>query len=236
MKYIQEQNNKKTRFFLYKSHSGLEQLSICGVRSRIVKRGKHNCIDKYGNPVSHEVLSFGSIKAAIRYVKTHFDVINGEGRYLQPVKSIAIQEKRNGRISGKPMIVWFSEELAYEAKFRKLRHTEIFKKRIKDKFYHKYAEGCFVRKPTLDLLKALDEMGRWFERPWEPNNWDDCTLIASVNGGYWLTRDNPNVFNDTLIDCGDNHKKFLKRARLLNTSDYRLKKSMKEYSNYLSKK
>ena len=226
MKHVQEENNKKRRFFLYKSHSGLESLSICGVRFRKVKRGKHNCVDKYGNPVSYEVLSFGSIKAAIRYVKTHFDIINGEGRYLLPVRSIAIQEENHGRAVGKAKIVWFSEELAYDAKYRKLRCTEMYKKRIKAKLYHKYAEGCFVRKPTLDLLKALDDMGRWFERPWQPKNLEECTLIASVNGGYWLTEYKVEE-EELLLDCGDNHKKFLKRAKLLNTSEYRFKKRMK---------
>ena len=234
MKHVQEENNKKRRFFLYKSHSGLEALSICGIRLRRVKRGKHNCVDKYGNPVSYEVLSFGSIKAAIRYVKTHFDTINGEGRYLLPVRCIAIQEENHGRAVGKAKIVWFSEELAYDSKYRKLCHTEMYKKRIKDKFYHKYAEGCFVRKPTLDLLKALDDMGRWFERPWVPKNLEESTLIASVNGGYWLT-DCIVESNEYLLDCEDNHKKFLKRARLLNTVEYRLKKSMKKYREQSSK-
>lgn len=229
MKYIQNHNDKKTKFFLYKSHSGLEDLSICGVRFRSVKRGKHNCVDKDGNPISCEYLSFGSIKAAIRYIKTHFDTINGEGRYLNPVRSIAIEEKRKGRIAGRLKLVWFSDELAYDAKYRKLRHSEMYKKRIKTKFQHKYAEGCFVRKPTQELMKALDDMGRWFERPWQPKKLEDCTLIASVNGGYWLTGYNVED-KDMLFDCGENHKMFLKRARALNTPEYRLKERLKAYS------
>ena len=235
MKFIQRENCKKTRFFLYKSHSGIEDFSICGVRNRIVEKGKHNCIDKDGNPISHECLSFGSLKAVIRYIRKNIDTINGEGRYLSPVTSIVVCKETEYNRIGRPMVIWFSDKVAYDAKFKKLRHSVMYKKRLRMPYHHKYAEGCFVRNPTQELIKALDDMGRWFERPWVPKNLEDCTLIASVNGGYWLTAYNVEA-NENLFDCEDNHKKFLKRARLLNTVEYRLKKSMKAYSEYKQKK
>ena len=235
MKYVQTENYKKPRFFLYKSHSGIEDFSSCGVRNRIVKKGKHNCVDHNGNPVSYEFLSFGSMKAVIRYIRKHLDTINGEGRYLKPITSVVVCKEIGNYRFGKPMIVWFSEDVAYDAKFKKLRHSVMYKKRLRMPYHHKYAEGCFVRKPTPELIKALDDMGRWFERPWVPKNLEDCTLIASVNGGYWLTEYKVEA-NEHLLDCEENHKKFLKRAKLLNTVEYRLKKSMKAYSEYKQKK
>ena len=235
MKFIQRENCKKTRFFLYKSHSRIEDFSICGVRNRIVEKGKHNCIDKDGNPISHECLSFGSLKAVIRYIRKNIDTINGEGRYLSPVTSIVVCKETEYNRIGRPMVIWFSDKVAYDAKFKKLRHSVMYKKRLRMPYHHKYAEGCFVRNPTQELIKALDDMGRWFERPWVPKNLENCTLIASVNGGYWLTSYNVEA-NENLFDCEDNHKKFLKRARLLNTVEYRLKKSMKAYSEYKQKK
>ena len=235
MKFIQRENCKKTRFFLYKSHSGIDDFSICGVRNRIVEKGKHNCIDKDGNPISHECLSFGSLKAVIRYIRKNIDTINGEGRYLSPVTSIVVCKETEYNRIGRPMVIWFSDKVAYDAKFKKLRHSVMYKKRLRMPYHHKYAEGCFVRNPTQELIKALDDMGRWFERPWVPKNLGNCTLIASVNGGYWLTSYNVEA-KENLFDCEDNHKKFLKRARLLNTVEYRLKKSMKAYSEYKQKK
>ena len=235
MNFIQRENCKKTRFFLYKSHSGIEDFSICGVRNRIVEKGKHNCIDKDGNPISHECLSFGSLKAVIRYIRKNIDTINGEGRYLSPVTSIVVCKETEYNRIGRPMVIWFSDKVAYDAKFKKLRLSVMYKKRLRMPYHHKYAEGCFVRNPTQELIKALDDMGRWFERPWVPKNLENCTLIASVNGGYWLTSYNVEA-NENLFDCEDNHKKFLKRARLLNTVEYRLKKSMKAYSEYKQKK
>lgn len=223
MKHIQKENDKKQRFYLYKSHSGIEDYSVCGVRNRIVKKGKHNCVDKDGNPVSHEYLSFGSMKAAVRYVRNHLDTINGEGRYLKPMVSIVVCKETGNRQLGKPMIVWFSKEVAFDAKYKKLRHSKMYKKRLKTDYHPKFAEGCFVRKPTLALMKSLDDMGRWFERPWNPKNLEECTLIASVNGGYWLTECQVEA-NEGLFDCGDNYKKFLKRAKQLNSIEYRIRK------------
>lgn len=234
MKYIQKEKCKRIRYFLYKSHRGIEDFSICGVRNRIVEKGKHNCIDKDGNPISHECLSFGSLKAVIRYIRKNIDTINGEGRYLNPVSSIVVCKEIGYNLIGKPMIVWFSEDVAYDAKFKNLHHSVMYKKRLRMPYHHKYAEGCFVRNPTQELIKALDDMGRWFERPWVPKNLEDCTLIASVNGGYWLTVYNVEA-NENLFDCEDNHKKFLKRASLLNTVEYRLKKSIKKYREQSSK-
>lgn len=231
MKYVQKENNKKPRYFLYKSHTGIEEYSICGIRNRIVRKGKHNCVDKDGHPVSHEVLSFGSMKAVIRYVRSHLHEINGEGRYLEPITSIVVCKEPKSNRFGKPKLVWFSKEVSYVAKYGNLTQVERFKKHLKKDFQTKFAEGCFVRKPTLELMKSLDDMGRWFERPWSPKNLEDCTLIASVNGGYWLTCHQVDD-EDNLFDCGDNHNKFLKHARILNSAEYRLKKAMKAYSDY----
>ena len=148
MKFIQRENCKKTRFFLYKSHSGIEEFSICGERNRIVEKGKHNTIDKDGNPISHECLSFGSLKAVIRYIRKNIDTINGEGRYLSPVTSIVVCKETEYNRIGRPMVIWFSDKVAYDAKFKKLRHSVMYKKRLRMPYHHKYAEGCFVRNPT----------------------------------------------------------------------------------------
>lgn len=208
MKFIQKEKNRRQRLFLYCSHGSIDSLTICGIRKRQVKKGKHNCVDyRSGRYISYEYLSFGSMKAAVRYVKNNLPVICGEGRYLSPLTSVAV-----GKWNGPLKIVWYSSVASCHPSQRLNNGVLIYKGRFNAHFESPFAFNCFVRRPNEDLLKRLNRSGRWFERPWKPKRLEDCVLIASKNGGYWLTDYHVSSEEDYLIDCGEDHERFLKMA------------------------
>lgn len=212
MKYIQKEKNRRQRYFLYCSHGAIDSLNICMVRNRKVKKGKHNCVDsKSMDYISHEYLSFGSMKAAVRYVEKNLTVICGQGRYLSPLTSVAI-----GKDRGPLKIVWCSSLASCHPSRRLSKGVVIYKGRFNAEHEPPFAYNCFVKKPNQNLLKELEKAGRWFERPWNPKSLEDCTLIASKNGGYWLTENHVSSGDEGLKDCGDNHEEFLKRAKIKN--------------------
>lgn len=209
-KYVQETKGIYG-FALWISHDGIDQIVQSGFRTREVKKGKHNCVngDRY---LSYEKLVFGSWKAAIRYIREHFNDISKEKSCFNECRSIAIEclTKKGKRRNGFH-IVWVHSSKRKELCTR----DRIFfsKKRLKDWLTPAYKYNCLLRGYSRYAISKMEKDGRMLFKCAKDFG-DETITYANIFGEYWTSTNEPIYGSEKMIDCGTDIKLFLKISKI----------------------
>lgn len=201
----------KYGFTIWKSHDSVDALSMCCIRNREVKKGKHNCVfaDKF---ISHEYLVFGSEKAALRYIRNNWTEIAGEGRHISEISSIAICKHSSNKLSSFD-IVWVNPEI------KTTKCVYPVSKKIKGDYKPIYKNCCVFDGYSDEIVNEL-KSNTARQSAQTKDLGPDTKIITNKYGTYWTGTYGINKDDKQIVFCGTDKEMFLSKSQeLYSTSD-----------------